>query len=421
MKSARNLIIILLLTFAPTQVRAEEILSWEGCLVEAGKNNPELVSALENVRQQEAAKSVTQSGNFPQVSASADASTSKSEGAKKTDSYSLGVSGSQLIFDGAKKINQVNSAVENIQAARENYRYASASVRLNLRTAFIDLLKSQELINVDQEIVKMRRDNLELITLRYQSGLEHKGALLTAEANIAAAKAALSQAQRSIVSNQWVLNKEMGRKEFRPMQVKGDFNVAESVKEKPDFASLAQKHPSTLQAIAKKNMTEFDIKSANADYYPEISASAGADRTSAKWPPNKDSWNAGVSLSVPLFEGGLRAAQVAQAQAALRQAQADERSAKDTVAVNLEKYWAALQDAIETVEVRKKSLEAAQERAKIAEAQYSVGFISFDNWIIIQNDLVSAKQSYLEAEANALIAEANWVQAKGETLEYAQK
>jgi outer membrane protein TolC len=112
---------------------------------------------------------------------------------------------------------------------------------------------------------------------------------------------------------------------------------------------------------------------------------------------------------------------VAQAQAALRQAQADERSAKDTVAVNLEKNWAGLQDAIETVEVRKKSLEAAQERAKIAEAQYSVGFISFDNWIIIQNDLVSAKEAYLEAEANALLAQASWVQAKGETLEYAQK
>lgn len=421
MKSAPILIFILLLTFAQTQLRAEEILSWSGCLAEATKNNPELISALENVRQKQAAKSVTQSGNFPQISASAEASTSKSEGAKQTDSYSLGVSGSQLIFDGFKKTNQINSAVENIKSAEQNYRYASSTVRLNLRTAFIDLLKSQELINVDEEIVMMRRDNLELITLRYQSGLEHKGALLTAEANIAAASAALSQAKRSIVSNQQVLNKEMGRKAFRPMQVKGDFSVAESIKEKPDFATLAAKHPSYLQALAKKNLAEFEVKSTYADYFPEITASAGADKTNTKWPPNKDSWNAGLSLSLPLFEGGLRSAQVRQAEAAWRQAEADARSAKDTVMVNLEKNWAALQDAIETVGVRKKSLEAAEERVKIAEAQYSVGFIAFDNWIIIQNDLVSAKEAYLEAQANALLAEANWVQAKGETLEYAQK
>ena len=80
-----------------------------------------------------------------------------------------------------------------------------------------------------------------------------------------------------------------------------------------------------------------------------------------------------------------------------------------------------MQDAIESVDVQLKSLDAAQERSKIAQAQYSTGFINFDNWIIIENDLVSAKKSYLQAQANALLAEANWIQAKGETLEYAQK
>ena len=128
----------------------------------------------------------------------------------------------------------------------------------------------------------------------------------------------------------------------------------------------------------------------------------------------------GLSLSVPIFEGGLRAAQVSQAKAQYRQAEADERDAKDGAVVSLEQTWAALRDAVETVGVQKKSLDAAQERSQIAEAQYSTGFINFDNWIIIENDLVSAKKSYLQAQANALLAEANWVQAKGETLEYAQ-
>ena len=34
------------------------------------------------------------------------------------------------------------------------------------------------------------------------------------------------------------------------------------------------------------------------------------------------------------------------------------------------------------------------------------------------NNLVTAKRSYLSAERDALIAEANWIQAKGETLDY---
>jgi hypothetical protein len=44
--------------------------------------------------------------------------------------------------------------------------------------------------------------------------------------------------------------------------------------------------------------------------------------------------------------------------------------------------------------------------------------MNFDNWIIIEDELVRAKIAFLQAEANALLAEANWIQAKGETLEY---
>jgi len=69
--------------------------------------------------------------------------------------------------------------------------------------------------------------------------------------------------------------------------------------------------------------------------------------------------------------------------------------------------------------VQRKFLEAAQERARIAEAQYSLGLIQFDNWTIIEDDLVGTKKAFLDTQANALLAEANWISAKGETLEYA--
>ena len=44
--------------------------------------------------------------------------------------------------------------------------------------------------------------------------------------------------------------------------------------------------------------------------------------------------------------------------------------------------------------------------------------MSFDNWTIIQDNLVKAKKAFLDAQANGLFAEAGWIQAKGETLEY---
>jgi outer membrane protein TolC len=405
-------------TFLP-RVMAEEILSWEDCILEAKKNNPDLISAQENINQQKASKTITASGLYPQISGNVDAATGKTTG-KTSDSYSYGVSGTQLVFDAFKTANEINAASENIKAAQQNYRFASSGVRFNLRSAFIELLKAQELIRVAEDIVKIRKENFELITLRYYSGLEHRGALLTAEANLAQATFELSQAKRDIGLAQRQLTKEMGRRELKPIYVKGDFTVRDTAKEKPDLQALAQNNPSLLQLVAKKNAAAFSIKSAYANFAPQLSGNANTDKTSSHWPPQNGRWNLGLNLSMPIFEGGLRFAQVSEAKAFYNQAEANERSTKDAVIVALEQAWVTLQDSVETVEVQGKSLAASEERAKIAEAQYSTGFITYDNWSIIEDNLVRAKTGYLNAEANALLAEANWIQAKGEVLEYAQ-
>jgi outer membrane protein TolC len=426
----RGAIISIFFSFFTQQgVFAGEVLTWEDCLAEAKKNNPELISAVESVNQQKAGKDITASSLYPQISSNLGVSTTETistdtaTGVKARidkDSYAYGVSAEQLLFDGFKIVNDVKSATENIKAAQQNYRFTSADVRLNLRTGFINLLKAQELIQEAQEIVKIRRDNLELITLRYHSGLEHKGALLTAEANVAEANFELAQAKRDLELAQRQLTKEMGRKEFRTMSVKGGFIIKDVVKEKPDFEMIVKNNPLLLQAAAKKNAASFGLKSAYANFSPQLSGSVGADRSGSVWPPRDKSWNAGLSLTLPIFEGGLRLAQVSQAQSVYRQTEADERNIKDSAIVSLEQAWAQLQDAVETVQVQNKSLEAAVERSKIAEAQYSTGFIAFDSWIIIEDNFVSAKKSFLNAQANVLFAEANWIQAKGETLEYAQ-
>jgi len=419
-KFIKIFVIILFLGFFLHKASAEEVLSWRDCLAEAQKNHPDLISAQESIKQLEAAKNITGSTLFPQIDANVDASTTKASG-KTTDTYSYGISGTQLLFDGLKTVESVKAARENVKAGQYGYKFTSSEVRLRLRSAFISLLKAQELMKVTEEIVKIRRDSLILITLRYESGLEHKGALLTAEANAAEANFELSQAKRDIELAQRQLTKEMGRPEFQPMSVVGDFNVTDSALEKPDFQELAKNIPSLLQAAAKKNAAAFGIKSAYSDFAPQLSAKAGADKVDSRWLPENEQWNAGLSVTMPIFEGGLRLAQVSKAKAAYNQAEADERSIRDAVVVSLQQSWASLQDTIETVQVQCKTLEAAEERSKIAEAQYSTGFITFDNWIIIQNDLVNAKKAFLDVRANALLAEANWIQAKGETLEYAQK
>jgi outer membrane protein TolC len=407
--------------------RAEETITWELCIQESAKNHPDLISAQEAVKQTEAAKNINVSPVLPQVSADLNANFAKSSGGSSStgtsrtgDSYSYGINGSQVIFQGLKNINNIKAASENIKAAKYAYKFTSSEVRLRLRTAFVNLLTAQELLVITKDIQKIRKSNLDLINLRYKSGTEHRGAMLTAEANLAQADFNIMQAERELEVAQRQLIKELGRTHLSPVHAQGEFSVNDQAREKPDFEALAEINPSLGKISAQANAASYEIKSAWGNFSPTISAQGGFNRAGTDWPPNENQWTAGIGLTLPLFQGGLRLAELSQAKAQYYQALADERSTKDGIVLSLEQTWASLQDAIASVGVQKKFLVAAEERAKIAEEQYSLGLLSYDNWTIIEDTLVNAKRAYLNSQTSALLAEANWIQAKGETLDYVQ-
>ena len=397
---------------------AEEIFTWEECVKIAKKNHPDLVSAREKLNQAKANKAITTSNLLPQIDSSLSEKTSKTATKDKTDTYSYGITGKQLLFDGLKTPYDIAQAKEEIKSSQFNYEVTSSNVRLRLRAAFVKLLRAQELLSITEEIALRRKQNAELVKLRYQAGREHRGSLLTAEANLAQAEFEISQAKRNIKLAQRRLNKELGRTKFVPVRVKGNFGILYSDRERLDFENLAEGNPFLQELITQKEAARLGLKSAKADFFPQIYANTSYGKTASDWPPDREEWSVGVSLSLPIFEGGRRRAVVSQSRAKFNQVQAEERSGRDSVILTLEETWTELQDTIDKVRIEKKFLEAAEERANISQAQYSSGLIPFDNWIIIEDDLVKAKKSFLDARANALIAEANWIQAKGGTLDY---
>jgi outer membrane protein TolC len=411
---------LLILCFVPDMGKAEEVLTWEACIKEARKNHPDLISAQEVVNQSKADKAIATSAILPQISTEVSQSTSKVPQGNQTNTSSYGVTAQQLLFDGFKTPYDIATAARNVKASQYNYDVTSSNIRLRLRTAFISLLNAQELLTITKDIVIRRKQNADLVKLLYEGGMENRGSLLTVEANLAQADLDVVQAQRAITVAQRQLSKEMGRAEVRPIQVTGDLNSINVKREKPNFEALSTNNPSLEALSAKKEAAQFALKSAKAEFFPQIFANAGAGRTDSEWPPHQDDWSVGVTLTFPIFEGGRRWADVSKAKAVLNQAQADERSNRDSVTLTLEQSWAQWQDAADTVAVQKEVLQAAEEREKIARVEYTNGLITFDNWTIIEDALVQARKSLLVAQANAFIAEAQWIQAQGGTLEYAE-
>ncbi len=402
-------------------VHAGEILTWEECVREAKRNHPDLISAAEEVKQAKADLDIDISAMVPDITSAASAKRGKSASGKTKDSYAHSITGQQLIFDGFETSSEVSNALKTLHAQEYNYNVTSSNVRLNLRSAFTGLLKAQELISLTEQIAERRKQNLDLVKLRYEAGREHKGSLLTAEADLAQAEFEVTQAQRSITLAQRELSKELGLDKMKLWKVKGEFSVEEGYNLKPALEDLALATPFLNELIAKKEAARYNLQSAQSDFFPKVYLDASLGRSGTSVLPRGKQWSAGMSMSFPLFEGGSRITGVTKARSQFEQAKADERSGRDSVLVTLETTWKDLQDAIATVEVKKKFLEAAEERAKITTAQYESGLTSFDDWIIIEDNFVSAEKNYLTAQANMLSTEAYWIQAIGGTLEYDEK
>jgi outer membrane protein TolC len=457
--------LLFLLPAAVPQARGEETYSWRDCVIYTAGHNPELLSSLEAINQSKSSVGIARSAYLPQASASFGLNTGKQVTVASTESgpdytrsitsnvssmisndldkklkpktkgvtnsLSYGISGRQLVFDGLKTIYDIKSAETMVDDARYQYVLTSSQVRFNLRSAFVQLLKAQDSIAIYRDIVNRWKKNYDLVNQRYRAGMEHRGSLLNAEATLAQARLDLLQSERGVGVAQRSLLRQMGILSFRPVRIEGTLANADQDRNRPDFDSIMQSHPTVLRAMNQREAAAYSEKSRIASFLPVISASGSVERSesrsstdtsrthsSASGSQKSTDLSAGINISMPLLTGGSNYYNLKKAKSQSRKLKADEISAREQVMLDLDQKWNDWQNAIDAVNVQRKFLDAAQERAKIAEASYSIGLVLFDNWIIIENELAQRKKSYLEAKANELIAEAQWTQAKGETLAY---
>ncbi|MCE5301160.1 MAG: TolC family protein [Spirochaetia bacterium] len=418
MKKSMKAIITGLFLVALTPA-ASKAATWEEIEASAVKNSREYIAAGEQLKQANASFFSAFSAVLPSVSGSLGASKSggDSSGIYSTgESYSYGIRASMLLFDGFATYNQIGRAAYDNEASYQTFRQTSASIRNKLRTAFVDAVKSAELVDMTGSIMERRKKQRDEVELRYEAGREHKGSLLSAGANYSQAVFEHEQAKRNNIMMLLELSRISGIDAGTLKTVTGTLENAVDITTEPDFNALVKAAPYYRIYRAKKESAGRAAAAAYGAFAPDISISASAGKSGSRWAPDNNSYSLGLSLSIPIFEGGKNIAATVSASSAYAKASAEEEDALKISEIELRTKWNSLQDAVAQVGIRKQYLEAAEERAKIADAQYSTGLINFNNWTIIQDDLVSSKKSYLESKATLQKAESAWASAKGDGL-----
>lgn len=396
---------------------ADTVYSWSDCVKAAELYHPDLQQAKAQIDKAKAGKSLSKSGYLPNVTldAAMEKGGSDSTGDQSVN-YSYGITGSQVLFDGLKTYYTMKETGSALAQARFQYMYVSSTVRYNLRIAYIQMLRSKEEQRILGEIVALRKKNYDFVHLRYKAGREHIGALLKSKANLANAEFELSRAKRNALVYQKQIVNRMGLKSSPAITVEGVVAVEEKALVQPDFELIIKQNPSLLALTKEREAAQYAMKSTLAGFSPQISAYGTYGKSDNVFLPEKSQWSVGIKATYPLFEGGATYYQYLKAAAQEKILAAEVVSTENDLALSLEQKWHNLNTAVKYIAVRQSYLEAAEERSIIAQSQYNLGLTTYDSWIIIEDELVNNKKALMEARFDAMVAEAEWLYARGVML-----
>lgn len=389
--------------------------TWQDVLAQAKKNNSILLKAEKSVKSARLQYQSSFTNFLPQLSANAGVSQADSDGSGWSKDYSYGLSGRLSVFSGFSDTSNTSSKSIQLKIAEAEYKKTLSGVVFNLTKSFTELLWSQESVKLAREILKRRTENYELVKFKYDAGREDRGSLLRVEADKYQAEYELSKAKRSVVSASRELLKDMGLASDNGAEIpvaSGSFIVDESTSV-PVFGVVLLNIPDYV--IAKNNLekSEYDLRAAKSQLYPEVSLSGSISKSGAVWPPSNERQSVGLGLSYPFFPGGRNYYDIKIAETNKAISEEEFRLTQQQLASTLSSVWNDFINAVESVKVSEMYFSAAQEQSKITSAKYINGLTSYQDWYTVENDFTNSQKFLLNAKKNAVISEANWKNVLG--------
>jgi len=391
-------------------------LSWQASVAEALEANSDVRAANEKLRAAEYATQGSYSAFFPQLNASLTYTRTKGVDtfnlADPVNRYGATLSASQNLFNGFQDRARVDQARASREAAEASAASAKAKASYDLKSAYAGLLYAQRSVLLQGEIERRRGDNLRLVELRFNSGRENKGSVLLSRAYLRQARHETLQAQNAARTSLAHLARVLGWNGPREVELSEEVPSAASL-EQLDFRAMSLQTPDRRQALAQEASSAAGVALARGAFFPTLGLDGSRGRQGTTWFPANDRWSFGVTLSLPLFSGGrdyyaTRGAAATSAAATITREGVD----REQVA-KLEQTYAAFLEARSKVEVEEAFLEAAKTRSEIARNKYNNGLSSFDDWDLIENDLIQRQKSVLLGRRERVIAEAAYEQAQG--------
>lgn len=351
-------------------------------------HSPTLQAARASLRQSQEILKATRGAWFPSITAGAGVTRAQqSVDAGGTASpftlynASVNVSYTLDLFGGVRR------RVELSQAQAEYQRWltegASLSLAANVTTATFQEASLQEQIQAAGQVVDLLQEQSTLTAKQVAIGSRSEADLLAVRAQLASAQASLPPLRLSLATVRNQLAVLLGR---MPSQELAQGGTLASFQLPPDIpvtlpSDLVRQRPDVRAAEAQLWAATAQVGLATSNLFPRITLGGGygseAAKTGRLFEAATRSWDLGLNLFQPLFEGGSLRAQKRAAEAGLDAASAIYRASVLNAFQNVSDALDALQYDADALAAQARAESAAARSLKLVKAQYALGAVSY--------------------------------------------
>ena len=331
------------------------------------------------------------------------------ESLRPDEQVNVGVSASQLLFDGGAAFARIKSAKARGTEASRSIEARINELALAALSAYHDVAVHQAILALGSDFVAHHEKLLADVKERERAGAGARADVLRAEARLAGARSRVAAIRESArVAD--VRYAEYFRSAPDRLRFPNYESVAVGSREEA-IALALQKNPVVAAAAARTESAAAERRAAKASRIPEIRASVTGTSFDVLNGAEDYDVRAGLNMRYDLFAGGARSAAIGRAKSAAEQ----QRSEEDRVRLEIERDAAIAYERREAANERLDALEAAL--AANAEARIMVA----ERFRAARGDLldvIQAESDWFEAGAAYLSGLADRDMASYELMEF---
>lgn len=265
------------------------------------------------------------------------------------------------------------------QAANEEYRRARNETAVSAIIIYYSVLKAQKALEIASASFKNMERYARQVEAFVQSGLATQSDLMLAETQVANLKVAIVSLQSAVQLARASFNSILSRDLETSFELKETAKVPLLYKPAPLAELLKEaevKRPEIRALALARQISSDSVGLAKSGYLPSFYLTGSAGRQGSKYHTTTydldlGNWQMTFSGSWALFNGFGTQAKVAEAQANLNAFAAEEKSARDAIALEIKAAYLNWQSAEEKLAAAAEAEELAQKSLKLAEASYA--------------------------------------------------